>query len=151
MIFGICGKSGSGKSTLANEIVDKYKNITSKLVYIGNIPAPSHLIFTSMAHVGILSYNDDSLNNLYCAPNKIFEYSYYGLPMLGNDIPGLRYSVEAYGAGKLVNFDDVLGIKETIEDIDASYIDYVKGAKRLFDSVDNKEVIASVLTPLFNQ
>lgn len=131
--------------------VDKYKNITSKLVYIGNIPAPSHLIFTSMAHVGILSYNDDSLNNLYCAPNKIFEYSYYGLPMLGNDIPGLRYSVEAYGAGKLVNFDDVLGIKETIEDIDASYIDYVKGAKRLFDSVDNKEVIASVLTPLFNQ
>lgn len=128
--------------------VDKYKEITSKLFYIGNIPAPSHLIFTNMAHIGILSYNDDSLNNLYCAPNKIFEYSYYGLPMLGNDIPGLRYSVESYGAGQLVNFDDVSGIKESIAHIDTFYAEYVQGAKRLFDSVDNKEVIASVLATL---
>lgn len=125
--------------------VEKYKSITSKILYIGNVPAPYHLIFTSMARVGILSYNDDVLNNLYCAPNKIFEYSYYGLPMIGNDIPGLRYSVEAYGAGLLVDFDNVENIKNAINTIDALYQNYVDGSNKLFDSVDNKMVISNVL------
>ena len=125
--------------------VNKYKDITSKIVYINSIPAPYHLLFTSMAHIGILSYNDDVLNNIYCAPNKIFEYSYYGLPMLGNDIPGLKYSVEAYGAGKLVDFNNVENIKKSILAIDGSYENFVEGSKRLFDSVDNKSIIFETL------
>ena len=51
-----------------------------------------------MASIGVLSYFPRSgsigrtLNPLYCAPNKIFEYSKYGIPMISNDVPALRYS-----------------------------------------------------------
>ena len=31
---------------------------------------------------GIISYGFDDLNNTYCAPNKLYEYSFFNLPML---------------------------------------------------------------------
>lgn len=81
--------------------VDSLKNKGYNVEYIPFIPAPEYLYFTSKAYIGIVNYVDDCLNNIYCAPNKIYEYAAFGVPMLANDIPGLRYTVGINKCGSL--------------------------------------------------
>ncbi|WP_180174348.1 hypothetical protein [Acinetobacter sp. YH01022] len=58
--------------------------------YVGSVPAPYHLEITSYASIGIMSYDLINLNNLYCAPNKVWEYIGFGIPFLSNDCLSLR-------------------------------------------------------------
>lgn len=128
-----------------HNMVSKYKAIDENLVHINFIPAPDYLLFTSMAHIGILTYNPNSLNNMYCAPNKIYEYSKYSLPMLGNDIPGLKYAIEPYNAGVIIDEESVESIKKGILEIDNNYNCYKLNSCRIFTEQDNKKIIQDAL------
>ena len=79
-------------------IIPILKKMSNK-VYSGWVTAPNHLQVTSKAYIGLVFYDGDyCLNNAYCAPNKIYEYGAFGIPMLANDIPGLKNSVGMAGA-----------------------------------------------------
>lgn len=133
-----------------HNMVSRYKEIDENLVHINFIPAPDYLIFTSMAYIGILTYNPSSLNNMYCAPNKIYEYSRYSLPMLGNDIPGLKYAIEPYNAGVIVDEDSVESIEKGILKIDKNYNHYKENSARIYVEQDNKEIIRRALENIIN-
>lgn len=132
---------------LGNEygMVQKYREIDDSLIYIKRIPAPQYLAITSMAHICLITYDSHSLNNAYCAPNKIYEYGAFGKPMIGNDIPGLKV-IEEYHAGVIVDEDNLESVKTAIQVIENDYYDYSEGAKKLFNSVDNKATISCVLS-----
>ncbi|NLC68596.1 MAG: glycosyltransferase family 4 protein [Clostridiaceae bacterium] len=57
------------------------------------------------ADLGIVTYSYEGLNNIYCSPNKIFEYAQAGLPVVATDQPSLRSMVEGYGIGILIRQD----------------------------------------------
>ena len=61
---------------LGNEygMVEKYKQIDNNLIHIKRIPAPQYLGVTQLAHICLITYDARSLNNAYCAHNKIFDY-----------------------------------------------------------------------------
>lgn len=126
-------------------MLKKYKAINPTIVHIDYLPAPEYLFFTSIAHIGILGYSPVSLNNIFCAPNKIFEYAAYGLPVIGNDIPGLFFLINQYAAGSVVDEKDKQSIKQAIIHIEADYDKYARGARCLFESVDNSRTIAESL------
>src|SRR5690606_7709514 len=65
--------------------VEKIKSIYNKTLYLGYFPAPQHLNITKYATIGVANYDDTSLNNLFCAPNKIYEYTGFGIPVLGSN------------------------------------------------------------------
>lgn len=134
---------------LGNEygMVAKYKQIDENLVYIRRIPAPHYLGITALAHICLITYDPRSLNNSYCAPNKIYEYGAYGKPMIGNDIPGLQV-IANNRAGILVDDKSVDSIKQALIQIEESYSEYSAGAKRLYNSVDNKITIAQTLADI---
>jgi glycosyltransferase involved in cell wall biosynthesis len=134
---------------LGNEygMVEKYKQIDNTLIYIKRIPAPQYLGITALSHICLITYDPRSLNNSYCAPNKIYEYGAFGKPMIGNDIPGLRV-IEDFHAGCLVDEDRLVTIKTALQRIEDDYHSYSVGAKQLYDGVDNKSIIASVLNSL---
>jgi hypothetical protein len=67
--------------------------------------------------------------------------------MIGNDIPGLRV-IEDFHAGCLVDEDRLVTIKTALQRIEDDYHSYSVGAKQLYDGVDNKSIIASVLNSL---
>lgn len=52
--------------------------------------------------IGLVSYSWQGLNNLYCTPNKIFEYAHAGLPMVTTAQPSLRDFVVEEGIGSIV-------------------------------------------------
>lgn len=126
-------------------MLKKYQAINPAVMHIDYLPAPEYLLFTSIAHIGILGYSPVSLNNIFCAPNKIFEYAAYGLPVIGNDIPGLYFLINQYKAGAVVNEKDKQSIKQAIICIEADYDKYARGARNLFESVDNPRTIAESL------
>ena len=76
------------------------------------------------------------MNHLFCAPNKTWEYSGFGIPTLGNDLPGLEYSIGSAGAGRCVDFDDKDAIIEAIKDIDNKYEEYSSNATKFYNSFD---------------
>jgi hypothetical protein len=109
------------------------------------IPAPGHLAVTEKATVGIAMYNGGGagawhLNALYCAPNKIYEYAAFGLPTLGNKIPGLEYTIGAAKAGICCDMTEesiLAAADELALNIDA----YRENARRFYKETD---VIAQV-------
>ncbi len=135
-----------------------YENLKSKyesknILFIPFIRPPFHLLITQMASIGVLSYFPDSssistvINPLYCAPNKIFEYSRYGIPMISNDIPGLFYIFSQFGCGEVVRDPmNTYMIIEAIERIFAQYSSYSKNSVRYYDSIDIKSIIANILS-----
>jgi len=134
---------------LGNEygMVDKYRLLDDSLIYIKRIPAPHYLGITALSHICLITYDPHTLNNAYCAPNKIFEYGAFGKPMIGNDIPGLKV-VEKHHAGLLVDEENIITIKDALVAIEHEYRAFSEGANLLYDSVDNYSTIASVLSSL---
>lgn len=127
-----------------NGLVDKYKKLNSNLLHIEFIPPPDYLAITSIAYIGILSYHPMFLNTAYCAPNKIYEYGAFGIPMVGNDIPGLQL-LKNNNAGILADENDVDAIFCAYKKINDSYNMYSRNAKIFFDEIDNKKTIYNAL------
>lgn len=114
------------------------------------IKPPFHLEVTSHAFIGILSYipikNDYSiLNTLYCAPNKVWEYAKFGIPMIGNDLPALREMFIEYGNGICLPELKKQEIKKAILQIADKYANYSKASEQFFESVDLKKVVQGIL------
>lgn len=117
----------------------------TKVEYLGYIPAPAHLEVTSHATIGIARYLENSLNNAFCAPNKIFEYTGFGIPVLGNNVPGLQNSIGISHAGICVDFSDPVALGDAIAELVARQDLYAENAMRFFESIDTEKIIDGVL------
>lgn len=126
---------------------DKIKKVYDNCVFYPYVPAPLHLEITSYATFGILFYRPNILNNAFCAPNKIFEYSGFGIPMIGNDIPGLKNTVGKANAGKFIDLKKE-NILKAINDMEKNYEEYSKNAIQYFNSVDNLKTMDEFLKRL---
>jgi glycosyltransferase involved in cell wall biosynthesis len=126
-------------------VIDRYKKLCSRLVHIPYVSAPDYLVFTSMAYIGIVTYVGDTLNNAYCAPNKIFEYSAFSIPMIGNDIPGLRYPFLEYNIGVIVNINDESSIRSAIEMVERNYSKFSKQSSLYYKKINNQETLKNAL------
>ena len=124
--------------------IERIKKIYNNTIIVDYIPAPMHLEVTSNAYIGLLFYHPDSLNKVFCAPNKIFEYSCFGLPIIGNAIPGLENTIGKAGAGICTNFT-YEELDEAIRNIKRNYSTFSTNSYAFFDSVDNTKTITSIL------
>lgn len=131
---------------------EEYEKYTSRnLTCIPFIAPPKYLEVTSNAYIGILTYVVDyssclsELNPIYCAPNKIFEYSRFGIPMIGNDIPGLRYTISYNKMGECIEDFNKDLIKEAIQKIENDYASYSKSAIEFYKNVDNEKIIKGII------
>lgn len=143
-ILVLMGKCG------AADAIDILKKKFHNVVHIDHLSPPQHLFVTRLAYIGIATYDDSSLNNIFCAPNKIYEYASFGVPILGRDIPGLKYVVEACHAGICVDFSNILDIIKGINEIDSKHEEFSIGALELNKQVDIKEVLNSMASEFEN-
>ncbi len=115
--------------------------------YLGFFNPPDHLPVISNIDIGVIVYEPTipSLNTLFCAPNKIWEYSLYGKPMLVNNIPGLRYTVIDGGFGATFYTDSKESVLQSLETIRTSYPEFSERAHDFYDSVNIEEIIMSAI------
>ncbi|SCH97422.1 glycosyltransferase [uncultured Bacteroides sp.] len=143
--FAILGR----QSLYLDYLLQKYPN---GFTYLGSATVPDHLTIASYADIGVLIYVPDlhGLNALYCAPNKIFEYTGFGMPVITNDIPGLNYYIDKYHCGVTFDMNSKDNIINAINQCSANYELYSKGAKKLYDDIDISKLISKILL-LFKQ
>lgn len=94
--------------------VNELLAMSDKVKYLGFVPAPHHLEVTSYADIGIMSYDLINLNNLYCAPNKVWEYLGFDLFFICNQVGSLDEFI-TNGCCKCIDFSDFASIKNIIE------------------------------------
>lgn len=142
VVFAIMGRiTESDGEHIVDELITAYKNT----VYLGFVPNPQHLTYTKWAQIGIASYDDSCLNTIFCAPNKIYEYARFGVPMLCSQNIGLVETVGAAGAGECVDYDNVDSIVCGLKKIMANSEYYKKHALDFYNSTDNQAVIKTIL------
>lgn len=124
--------------------IKKIKEIYNNTEYVRYIPAPYHLEITSYAKIGITFYRADSLNKVFCAPNKIYEYSSFGIPIIANNIPGLKNTVGIFGAAECIEVNEN-NVISAIKKIENNYERYSNNAKKFFESTNNVEVMKELL------
>lgn len=134
-----------------------YKNIKSDNYYfIPFVTPPEHLQITSHAYIGVLSYvptetsGYSPLNALYCAPNKTFEYSMFGIPMLGNDNPGLKFLFETQKCGVCFEDFSTTQICAAINRIEKSYEELERNAYIYYNGCDYVEITRNILFKIFD-
>lgn len=120
-------------------------------IHIPNVVAPGHLDITSHATIGVITYSCDSLNHVFCAPNKVWEYSGFGLPMLCNDLPALRLSVANSGAGECCDFRDEEVIANALVRIESEYDSYKAASAMFFESVNMPGLLKKILVFVENR
>lgn len=122
-----------------------------KTIVVPYISAPYHLEVTSHAFVGILIYTPvygtftSPLNSIYCAPNKIYEFSQFGIPMIGNDIPGLRYTIEYNHMGVCVSEMNTRYFAQAIQNVVDNYRVFSDNAIKFNQSDNKSEVVRFAL------
>lgn len=133
-----------------DELKKKYES--ERILFVPFILPPYHLFVTQLASIGVLTYSPFSktyagvINPLYCAPNKIFEYGRYGVPMISNDIPGLKSIFDTYHCGKVVEYPITPEkIREGICQIFSDYSSYVVGSKSYYNSIDVVEIVKHII------
>jgi glycosyltransferase involved in cell wall biosynthesis len=132
---------GKGDNSYINELKLKYPQI----LHISFIAPPEHLYVTSWAHIAIVKYDFVVLNAIFCAPNKTWEYTGFGIPVLCHDIPGLQYTVGQYEAGVCTDMDDTEAIKSAIRKIDADYERYSQNATLFYESFDLGKTLSAIV------
>lgn len=137
--FLVMGKDNYGK-------LEELKKVCSKIVHIPWVVPPAHLEVTSHAHIGIAAYDFDCLNSVYCAPNKIWEYTGFGIPVLCQDIPGLRYTVGVANAGVCVNIQDENQLLEAFKEISLNYDKYKNNASQFYNSVNLENTMRNIIS-----
>lgn len=138
---------GKGDTSYINELKQKYPQI----IHISFIAPPEHLYVTSWAHLAIVKYDFVYLNAIYCAPNKTWEYTGFGIPVLGHNIPGLEYTIGKYDAGVCTDLDDVKSIQKAIKTIDSNYEYYRNNALRYYESCDIKSELLTIAQRIINE
>jgi hypothetical protein len=131
--------------------VRTFQRSCPSMVYIPHVPAPAHLDITSHAFAGVVTYSYRSLNNVFCAPNKIWEFAAFGVPLLCNALPGLETHLREFHAGVSVDCDDCAAIKAGLHTLAADYTTYAAGSRALFDSVDLKRIIETTIRDTFGR
>lgn len=132
---------------------DYSKDLMKRHTNIVKVPffnPPKHLYITSRAQVGLMPYVAKKvfyfsiLNALYCAPNKIFEYSGCGLPMLGSHVPGIELPFSQYNIGRCYE-NTVESVKRELEYIDLHYDEMHKNCLSYFNSISLDDIVSKIL------
>lgn len=128
-----------------------YKDIKSSNYYfIPFVEPPYHLEITSHAYIGVLSYfpvkSDYSiLNALFCAPNKTYEYGMFGIPMISNDVPALKYLFETNNCGVCINDFSEDHIYKAILEIEGNYDEISNNSLSFYNKVNVKKAVDDIL------
>jgi len=133
-----------GWSEYRDELQKKYPFVK----FIDFVNPPEHLYITSHAYIGIVKYDYVDLNQIFCAPNKIYEYAGFGIPMISNEVPGLVNTVGRYKAACCIDTNDVESIKMAVKTIDKNYDEYCKNATAFYEATDIEQIINDVASHL---
>jgi len=93
---------GDGPDAVTLLRVATAEQVAPRVTFLGRVTVEELRAITSQCNIGIVAYSPVGWNNLYCAPNKVFEYAQAGIPIIATDQPALQELIEGSGIGVTV-------------------------------------------------
>ncbi|THH34570.1 glycosyltransferase family 4 protein [Neolewinella litorea] len=109
--------------------------VSERVHIIASLPAPMHLEIIRYADIGIGLYRPTSLNQVYAAPNRLYEFSKFGIPQILPDFPMFKaLSVKFPFAVNVVNPESADEIATALNNllIEVNYSNGVDMSNRFF-------------------
>ena len=118
---------GGGDGTGQLKDLAKQPDLCGRIVLLGKVPREYLHQILCTCDIGITAYPYEGLNNIYCAPNKVYEYAQAGLPVIATDQPPLKQLVDCNSIGKTVDIkrNDSYVIADAVRDVTHSINAYV--------------------------
>lgn len=124
----------------------KLKKVCPSLVHIPHLNPPEHLKITACATVGIITYKSNSLNEIFCAPNKIWEYAAYGIPFIGPDLPGLTRWAVQFNSGVTLKVTNAIQIQSALAYIVDNQVKFRESALKLYNLHSQQKFMTDLLS-----
>lgn len=89
------------------EVIRKIESYQNPVVRIlGEVPHYALGQYYEQIDLGVILYRDLDVNYRFCAPNKLYEYWSYGIPVIGHALPGLIPVFTKSFQGAITNMDE---------------------------------------------
>lgn len=99
-------------------------NVLNRSVYFHKSVSQKDLLaYTASADAGIIPYPAIDLNTYLCTPNKLFEFTVAGVPILSNDLPELNRFISGQGIGMNLPMNNAHQIAKAIDTFFSTDID----------------------------
>jgi glycosyltransferase involved in cell wall biosynthesis len=118
------------------------------------VPAVSYEeipLYTGSADVGLNSTQPVCLNNLYCLPNKLFEYIHSEIPVLSVPLVDCAALIKEYGVGRIIQSWDVDSINESIDSMIKEDLSFYRENLRAAKKVLNWECEEKILIDAYKR
>lgn len=114
----------------------KALNIEDRVHFIPSMEAPSHMSVIGQAHIGIGLYRPTSINQIYCAPNRLYEFTGFGIPVVLPSTPAIQQIAAHYPGILTCDPTKPASIAAALNLMtdDAAYERATAGAKAFFDN-----------------
>lgn len=117
---------GDGPSlTLYKERVSDL-NLNNRVTFTGRLSNSQMMEKLTTCSIGIVSYSFNGLNNIYCSPNKIFEYASISLPFISTKQPFIDVITKQYNIGETFVIGDLDSFVSNVMMIINHYQAYTK-------------------------
>ncbi len=123
----LVGSGPSADLAAIHEAAEK-NDVGGRTLFLGRVPRDHLHDILATCDIGIVYYHTRTLNHLYCASNKVYEYAQAGLPMVSTCQPPLRSIHEKYGIGELIGCQG--------NDAQTQVSDMVRGCRKIAADLD---------------
>lgn len=118
--------------------------------FVDRVPHGELLTWTSGAAVGVIPYDNHSLNHWFSTPNKLWEFPQADVPIVASPFPEMRRRVELFGHGWLL--DDPFDPEATarlLNGLDDPALASARAACARFNAADNWTIYEERLLALY--
>ncbi|NUU95867.1 hypothetical protein XO10_06195 [Marinitoga sp. 1135] len=144
-LFIVGGGKDEDKRILFN-IIDQYK--LNNVFLFDKLALDELKYLIDNSHIGIVTYNDDTYNNKYCASGKVYEFLFSKIPIVTSENPPLKELCEKFKIGESNN-NFYLAIKKVLDNYDF----YKKNVLRYIENISvekNREKLYLKIRNLIN-
>lgn len=139
---------GNGPKKLDYENLMRAFDLSDKVKFLGSIPPAQLKLITPKADLGLSLEEDFGISYRYALPNKIFDYTHAGVPMLGTNLPEIKNTIETYKLGRVVESHEPKHIAEMIQKMLAEgkqpYAQNLKNAAKVFNWVNEENKLKRI-------
>lgn len=130
------------------------KNLSDRVEFKGRMENDKMMTFLKSCHIGLISYPFHNFNNIYCSPNKIFEYASLSLPFVSTNQPFIQKIEREYKVGATYEYNDTESFCKTVLNVISNYSQYCKGFNQFLTDYNidkEQDRLKSLINSLWSQ
>lgn len=128
---------GNGPSLEQYKNDVKKRGLQDRVSFTGKLSNVEMMEKLKECHIGIISYSFEGLNNIYCSPNKIFEYAAINLPFISTNQPFIVEVSKKYYIGRTFEYGSMDSFVNNLNELIKNYNLYTVGTEKFLNDYNS--------------